>query len=318
VSICSRCGNPVEFRYINGKSIPMHFEGGCVGYNSSVNDYSGYNTCYESTSFGTNCPECGDRVFLIRHNGGCVWLDPPLGWPWYKHGCFSPEENQSGVSRSTLACIDHEETSHEKLEIGVIKRTWVEPNKNYTDIVFEIGENESHEVKVKNNAGFLLGKLCVLNEEAEEIWPFYEPEYKFILHDPKKHKYVIPLPIVKTKKKTNYSILNKKNVVRVNCRVCGCKLQKKNEAKHLRKSHGELSKKSFKQKKHEESISCRVCGCKLNKKNEAKHMRNSHGELPKKSLKQEKKEESISCRVCGCKLNKKNEAKHLRKVHGQS
>lgn len=278
MSICSRCGNPVEFRYINGRCIPMHFEGGCIGSNSSVNDYSGYNTCYESTSFSTNCPECGDRVFFIRHNGGCVWLDPPLGWPWYKHGCFCPEEIQSGVLRSSLVCIEHEKISYEKLEIGVIKRTWVEPNKNYTDIVFELGESESPEVRVKNNAGFLLGKLCVLNREAEEIWPFYEPEYKFILHDPKKHKYVIPPPIVKPKKEPKYIILNGNNFEWIKCQICGCKLQKKKEAKHMKKFHSELPKKPTKKKTQEELISCRICGCKLNMKNESKHMRKVHGE----------------------------------------
>lgn len=36
----------------------------------------------------TTCPHCGDEVFFVRHNGGSVWFDPPLGPPWDKHGCF--------------------------------------------------------------------------------------------------------------------------------------------------------------------------------------------------------------------------------------
>jgi hypothetical protein len=278
VSICSRCGNLVEFRYVNGKCIPMHFDGGCIDSNSNVNDYSGYNTCYESISSCTNCPECGDRVFFIRHNGGCVWLDPPLGWPWYKHRCFYPEESQRVSSRFTLSCIDYEEKSHEKLEIGVIKRTWVEPNKNYTDIVFEKGENESSHVRVKNNAGFLLGKLCVLNHESEEIWPFYEPEYRFILHDPEKHKYVVPPPVVKIKKEIKRVVPKKKNTDLISCQICGFRLQKKALYMHMRDSHGKLTTRSLKQKNQEELINCRICGCKLNKKNEAKHLRKIHGQ----------------------------------------
>jgi hypothetical protein len=35
----------------------------------------------------TSCPECGCRVYFVRHNGGSVWFDS-LGWPWPKHGCF--------------------------------------------------------------------------------------------------------------------------------------------------------------------------------------------------------------------------------------
>ena len=37
----------------------------------------------------TRCPRCGAEVFFHRdENGGCAWLDPPLGAPWITHGCF--------------------------------------------------------------------------------------------------------------------------------------------------------------------------------------------------------------------------------------
>lgn len=35
------------------------------------------------------CPYCGEMVYFVRHNGGCVWFDE-LGWPWPKHSCFEP------------------------------------------------------------------------------------------------------------------------------------------------------------------------------------------------------------------------------------
>lgn len=34
------------------------------------------------------CVYCGENVYFIRHNGGCVWLEPPLGPPWEKHSCY--------------------------------------------------------------------------------------------------------------------------------------------------------------------------------------------------------------------------------------
>lgn len=43
---------------------------------------------HRDATWPTVCPECGESVFFIRHNGGCVWVDPPLGPPWPKHGCF--------------------------------------------------------------------------------------------------------------------------------------------------------------------------------------------------------------------------------------
>ncbi len=40
------------------------------------------NKCYL-----TKCPECGEEVYFVRHNGGTVWFDD-LGQPWPKHPCF--------------------------------------------------------------------------------------------------------------------------------------------------------------------------------------------------------------------------------------
>lgn len=242
MSTCDKCGNPIEFRYVNGRCIPLHLYGGCIGSSSKATDYSGYNTSYESCCFGTTCPKCGDGVFFVRHNGGSVWLDPPLGWPWYKHGCFYQDEIASGSYESTLVVskIDKGVTENTDLEIGVVKRTWVEPNKNYTDIVLDVGETETKEIRVKNNAGFLIGKLCALNEKSEEIWPFYEPEYLFTLYDPEKHKYVVPPPIVKPEKKSNivpgYEF--------VKCPICNQQLFKKSLKKHIRKHQKKAERKA--------------------------------------------------------------------------
>ena len=40
----------------------------------------------------SRCPICGDEVFFIRHNGGCMYFDPPLGWPWPRHACFDDQD----------------------------------------------------------------------------------------------------------------------------------------------------------------------------------------------------------------------------------
>ena len=50
----------------------------------------------------THCPECGKDVYFIRHNGGSVWVNPPLGWPWPKHACFDkPSEPTHSFSAWT-------------------------------------------------------------------------------------------------------------------------------------------------------------------------------------------------------------------------
>lgn len=57
----------------------------------------------------TECPRCGAEVFFLKHNGGSVWLDPPLSPPWHKHPCF--ENMQSERNKNTLG--ENEEKMYE-------------------------------------------------------------------------------------------------------------------------------------------------------------------------------------------------------------
>lgn len=178
MSTCSRCGNPIEFRYVNGRCVPMHLNGGCIGYGSSrVDDYAGYQHCNESTCFCTNCPECGDEVFFIRYNGGSVWIDPPLGPPWYKHACFDHSPSKGSLVLDYELPQSHEGESH--LIIGVVTSTSVNFDKSHTNITIETGKAYTHKLKMKNNAGYLLGKLCIYNNSKSIVWPVDEPSYIF-------------------------------------------------------------------------------------------------------------------------------------------
>src|ERR1700722_18504806 len=104
---CSRCGGEIEFRYIDGRCIPLHFSGGCGGSaRSDGYDYAGYRRSKESSCFRTKCPECKEEVYFIRHNGGCVWIDPPLGPPWYKHRCMDNAYVAKGVGSPAITGLD--------------------------------------------------------------------------------------------------------------------------------------------------------------------------------------------------------------------
>lgn len=194
-----RRGSWVSGHHRNGSWIEGHYRSGTEVDRNAFE----YKISSESKCFLTHCPKCNCDVFFVRHNGGSVWLDPPLGWPWYKHECFNKEEISSSSFESALVTPELKKKLIDGtgLEIGVVQITWVEPNKNFTDIVLDVGEATTKEIRVKNNAEFLLGKLCVINARSDEIWPFYEPDYLFVLYDPDKHKYVIPEPIVKLNKK---------------------------------------------------------------------------------------------------------------------
>lgn len=82
VEICQFCGIEIQFRYIQGKLVPLHSRGStCVGKRLYRDDER--DVCHL-----TKCPQCGADVYFIRHNGGCAWFND-LGKPWDKHGCFA-------------------------------------------------------------------------------------------------------------------------------------------------------------------------------------------------------------------------------------
>lgn len=88
MSACRDCGEEIIFRHIDGIVRPIHPYGCPCGVRPPFSDDS------LKRSVRTRCPKkCGQIVYLVRHNGGSVWLDD-LGWPWPKHPCFEREPNQ--------------------------------------------------------------------------------------------------------------------------------------------------------------------------------------------------------------------------------
>ncbi|MDC5808229.1 hypothetical protein OPW07_00630 [Vibrio europaeus] len=210
MSSCNRCGNPIEFRYLDGQCIPIHIHGGCIDSgNSAINDYSGYRESKESTCFSTSCPECHDEVYFIRHNGGSVWVDAPLGSPWYQHACMHPPKLSSQKPTSLLSFHRFDVGSlPENTTMGVVKSCRVSYDKSRTELIVNNGKKRKLELVCKNNGGFLLGKLCVLDSNNEVIYSLEEPNLKYML--------IIDI---------------------TECPQCGVAVSKKNLKKHIRKKH---------------------------------------------------------------------------------
>lgn len=179
MSICPRCGDLVTIRYVNGNRVPIHESGRCGGP-LPVNDYSGRRQITEDLCYGRQCPECGDYVFFIRHNGGCCWIDPPLGPPWYKHFCFDDISTKGGGRTSLLDSYKLNEFS-EKQKLCIVSYTDVSwPNKA-TKVVIAIGDKSKYELIVAGNAGFLIGKLCIYDVEKFVMYPVEISHYKYIV-----------------------------------------------------------------------------------------------------------------------------------------
>ena len=90
---CAFCGCEIQFRVIRGVTVPLHSgDQDCIGRQLYRRDTS--DVCH-----ATVCRDCKQKVFFVRHNGGSVWFDPPLGHPWPKHDCPSKTRTQSRIHR---------------------------------------------------------------------------------------------------------------------------------------------------------------------------------------------------------------------------
>lgn len=170
--ICSRCGNEIEFRWVKGRCIPLHFSGGCSGSaRSEVYDYAGYHRSRESSCFQTKCPKCRRAVYFIRHNGGSVWIDPPLGPPWYKHPCMDDAYVATKRRRSPVvsASILSKFEEYDGLIIGVVREAEASALKRCSMIHIEAGENQTIVLLMKNNAGFLVGHLVIFDPRGKTV-----------------------------------------------------------------------------------------------------------------------------------------------------
>ena len=230
--ICDKCGQTIEIRYYDGRYVPFHPYGACGGeksankHSSQVEDFVGLRENTEDRCNSTTCPKCGDEVFFIRHNGGSVWLDPPLGPPWPKHGCFVDEKTKYRTLAQEFS-IDQSQCSHEST-LGVVQTTFALESKSLTSAIFNTGAYGQHKIFIKGNAGFLSGKLCILNMRTWQIFPVELPEYKFSLME--------SVEIVKP-----YPLLSLDSIVR--CSVCSAQMKSRYIILHMIREHGK-SKKS--------------------------------------------------------------------------
>lgn len=223
---CSRCGKPITFRKVDGRCVPLHLSGGCIdgGGRTTSTDYSGYSRSNESCCFLTNCPECGDEVFFIRFNGGCVWIDPPLGPPWYKHPCMDNGYIPTGGQRSTLVLnisFPSKEVGY-GLILGVVKESEVSFSKYCTIICIETEKNDRYVLLVKHNAGFLIGKLVVFNPNEKSVALFDDAKYTYGVVS------MLSFPL---------GIDQQMQIEQVICPECNVKFSSKNVKKHLKNQH---------------------------------------------------------------------------------
>lgn len=110
-----------------------------------------------------------------------MWIDPPLGPPWYKHPCMDHGYTSSGGSRSCLLSVGS--SNHKEVEadliLGVVKESEVSFSKQCTITCIETEKNDRYVLLVKNNAGFLTGKMVVFTPRRKSVALFEDNNYSY-------------------------------------------------------------------------------------------------------------------------------------------
>lgn len=169
----------IEFRRKNGRNIPI--QNAWSTARGSVSRRGSFRPT-EPHCFLTSCPQqCGQKVYLIRHNGGSVWIDPPLGYPWYKHPCMHPQE-VSAVQRTALVSVPRITTnlSEAHLLLAVVTQANYCVNKT-TALRLTSGDNDHWSAIVKYDCKRLLDELVIVDRTARTIVRLAAPLFPYRL-----------------------------------------------------------------------------------------------------------------------------------------
>jgi len=117
-------------------------------------------------------------VFFIRHNGGSVWVDPPLGWPWDKHGCMYPDEPKArGKSALGDFVFDEPDFSNPDLILAVAME--IEFSIDWSEWRLISGEHDEWRLHTNGDCRFLVGELVVLDLAKRTLIPCFRRGLRF-------------------------------------------------------------------------------------------------------------------------------------------
>lgn len=178
MSRCVHCGMPVEFRYIEGRCIPLHTIGGCSGVSQNDRREEIKNSL-DSECRKTFCPKCRSAVYFIRHNGGSVWVEPPLGPPWEKHPCFVEDKRERGSALWVSTELISQIRSQKILITGVVRRIEVYKEKKVSVVEIVIENDEKIALSLRGGSAYLLGNIVVVSPENLTVYLAAEPRICF-------------------------------------------------------------------------------------------------------------------------------------------
>jgi hypothetical protein len=172
----------IGFRRINGRNVPIL--GASRGVQGGVSRLGRYEAP-EATCFLTRCPQkCGQDVFFLRHNGGSVWIDPPLGYPWNKHECMYLSEVRAGRSLA-LVSLPQNNTRHRRAKslLAVVAKAAYLVNRSMTMLQLVSGKTDRWFATVRKDRQFLLGELVIVDRATRTVARYDAPNIPYrLLH----------------------------------------------------------------------------------------------------------------------------------------
>lgn len=108
----------------------------------------------------TTCPQCGNQVYFVRHNGGSVWFDD-LGPPWPKHSCFDDD-----ISGRTLRMrLTDAQSSGRAPVFGVVLET-TRPVGSDSGIIWTRRSDGQTLIQSVPNARIPAGQLVIVDDDG--------------------------------------------------------------------------------------------------------------------------------------------------------
>jgi hypothetical protein len=251
---CNQCGQPVDFRYVDGVCRPIHASGACpaadrrewaVGGSGGVSGRS-QSWKYRECCVPSRCPKCRHDVFFVRHNGGAVWFDE-LGWPWPKHACFDGERGQT-----SLDWIFQRQGERDCLEpFGTIIKVVHFSDRSLSAklLAISVSNRSGACLRVDPRSPLRCGDIVVLEEQNDN---------DVVLRDGKgtthAAKVISPATLDLTPQFLKTGVISKTKSwnrslgmyapgrqrdesLWTECRVCGTEVTRKNMRRHMRKVH---------------------------------------------------------------------------------
>lgn len=163
---------------MDGRCVPLHLDGGCSNANVSRFDTL-VRRSTNSECRKTNCPVCSNDVYFIRHNGGSVWIEPPLGPPWAQHGCFEVKANKrTAIAPISPELIDRFQAS-DGLITGVVCSSEISKDRMKTILAIAFGDDAPLSVLVRGGADSFLGRLVVASATERQVYLADQPRLCF-------------------------------------------------------------------------------------------------------------------------------------------